>query len=60
MTGDALQLSTAASTSLSLLAWLPLLVLSVAEGHAWGDSVKLPFLLDMEMHVAPAARAAAA
>ena len=36
---------------LTALAWLPLLLLSVAEGHAWGDSVKLPFLHDVEIHV---------
>jgi hypothetical protein len=36
---------------LSLLAWLPLLVLSIAEGHAWGPAVTLPFLDDVEMHV---------
>jgi len=33
------------------LAWLPLLILSVAEGHAWSGSVKLPFIDDLEMHV---------
>jgi hypothetical protein len=36
---------------LTLLAWLPLLLLSIAEGHAWGGSVKLPFLYDVELHV---------
>lgn len=36
---------------LVLLAWLPLLILSVAEGHAWSGSVKLPFLHDIEMQV---------
>ena len=36
---------------LVLLAWLPLLILSVAEGQAWSGSVKLPFLLDIEMQV---------
>ena len=25
-----------------LLAWVPLLLLSIAEGHAWGDRVSLP------------------
>jgi hypothetical protein len=34
-----------------LLAWLPLLLLSAAEGYAWGDRVSLTFLQDMEMHV---------
>jgi hypothetical protein len=34
-----------------LLAWLPLFILSVAEGHAWSGSIKLPFIHDVEMHV---------
>ena len=36
---------------MALLAWAPLLLLSMAEGHAWGDSVRLPFLRDVELHV---------
>src|SRR4026207_1669801 len=36
--------------ALAIIAWLPLLALSVAEGHAWGDSVKVPFLLDVDVH----------
>lgn len=31
--------------------WLPLLLLSIVEGHAWGGSVKLPFLLDVEQNL---------
>ena len=34
-----------------LLTWVPLLLLSIAEGHAWGDRVRLPFLHDVELHV---------
>lgn len=30
----------------ALLAWLPLLIISVIEGLAWGNSVKVPFLKD--------------
>ena len=30
-----------------LFAWVPLLVLSVLEGHAWGGAVQVPFLLDV-------------
>ena len=51
MTGDALQLIHRRVIAISLLAWVPLLVLSVAEGHAWGTSVNVPFLHDIEMHV---------
>ena len=36
---------------ISLLAWLPLLVLSALGGKAYGESVKVPFLLDVEVHV---------
>ena len=35
---------------LTTVAWVPLLALSIAEGHVWG-SVALPFLHDIEMHV---------
>jgi hypothetical protein len=35
---------------LASLAWAPLLILSIAEGHAWDGDVKLPFLKDVEMH----------
>ena len=34
-----------------LLAWVPLLLLSAAEGQAWGDRVRLTFLYDVELHV---------
>ena len=36
--------------ALTVLAWVPLLVLSIAEGRAWGTSVALPFLSDIEQH----------
>ena len=36
---------------LSLLAWLPLLVLSALEGHLLAGSVAVPFLMDLEVHV---------
>lgn len=32
------------------IAWLPLFVLCIWEGTAWGGSVKLPFLLDAEVY----------
>src|SRR6266487_2483480 len=49
--GDTLPLLRRRIVVLALLAWVPLLLLSVAEGHAWGGSVKLPFLHDVELHV---------
>jgi hypothetical protein len=51
LSGDALQLVHRRIIVMALLAWMPLLLLSVAEGHAWGDSVKLPFLYDVSLHV---------
>jgi hypothetical protein len=51
LVGDTLQLLRRRVIVLALLAWAPLLLLSVAEGNAWGGSVKLPFLHDVEMHV---------
>jgi hypothetical protein len=51
LSGDALQLLHRRIIVMALLAWMPLLLLSVAEGHAWGDSVKLPFLYDVALHV---------
>ncbi len=51
LAGDALQLVHRRIVALTLLAWVPLLALSAAEGHAWGNGVAVPFLLDVEMHV---------
>jgi hypothetical protein len=36
---------------IALLAWLPLLILSMVQGHLWGTSVAVPFLLDLEVHI---------
>jgi hypothetical protein len=46
LSGNGLELLVCRVIVMSLLAWLPLLALSVAEGHAWGGSVKVPFLFD--------------
>ena len=51
LAGDTSQLLRRRIVVLALLAWAPLLALSVAEGHFAGGSVKLPFLHDVEMHV---------
>jgi hypothetical protein len=50
LAGDTLQLLHRRIIALTLLAWAPLLLLSMAEGHAWGN-VRLPFLYDVELHV---------
>ena len=36
---------------ISLLAWLPLLVLSTLEGRVLGGGAAVPFLLDLEVHI---------
>ncbi len=33
---------------LAIIAWLPLLLLSALQGHAWGGVIKVPFLHDIE------------
>lgn len=43
--GDRLRVGRLAAV-LAALAWLPLLVLSIVEGVAWGDAVHVPFLKD--------------
>ena len=51
LTGDALEMLRRRIIVLALLAWAPLLLLSIAEGHAWGGSVQMSFVHDIEMHV---------
>ena len=51
LSGDALELVRQRIIIISLLAWLPLLVLSALEGQALGGSAAVPFLLDLEVHI---------
>jgi hypothetical protein len=51
LAGDSLQYPNRRVVTLALLAWLPLLFLSLAEGLAWGDRVAVPFLHDVDVHV---------
>ena len=51
LSGDALELVRQRIIVISLLAWLPLLLLSALEGQALGGSAAVPFLLDVEVHV---------
>jgi len=48
---DDLALVTRRAVFLSLLAWLPLLVLSAIEGTVFGQAVKIPFLYDIPVSV---------
>src|SRR5687767_1298843 len=47
---EPLDLLTRRIVCISLLAWLPLLLLTLISGRAWGH-VKVPFLLDIAVHV---------
>jgi hypothetical protein len=51
LAGDTLELLRRRIIVIALFAWVPLLVLSVLGGHAWGSGVTLPFLYDVEVHV---------
>ena len=51
LSDDALTLARQRIIVISLLAWLPLLVLSAMEGNALGGSAAIPFMLDVEVHV---------
>src|SRR4029079_3193683 len=47
--GDALELIRRRIIVLTIVAWVPLLVLSALQGYAW-SGVALPFLYDIELH----------
>jgi hypothetical protein len=51
LSDDALALQRRRIIVISLLAWLPLLVLAAASGTLLGDRVAVPFLMDIEVHV---------
>jgi hypothetical protein len=51
LSGDALGLVNRRVLLVALVAWLPLLFLSVLDGHALGGDLKIPFLHDIEAHV---------
>jgi len=51
LSDDALMLLRQRIIVITLLAWLPLLLLSVSEGNAWDGNVAIPFLFDIEVHV---------
>ena len=51
LSGDTLELLHRRIIVLTAVAWVPLLLLSIAEGAAWGGRVTLPFVYDVDMHV---------
>jgi len=50
LSGSALELLHRRIVVIALFAWLPLLMLSVLSGRAWGDAVRVPFLIDVDTH----------
>jgi hypothetical protein len=50
LAGDAMEWTGRRMLLGALVAWLPLLLLSLLQGHAWSGSVALPFLWDFETH----------
>jgi hypothetical protein len=51
LSGNALELWRQRIFVISLLAWVPLLLLSLVEGRALGRSVAVPFLWDVDVHL---------
>jgi len=51
LTGNALELIKQRTTIIALLTWLPLFILSVMQGQAWGEGTNLPFIEDFEVHI---------
>src|SRR5262249_8164461 len=51
LVGDALELLRRRVLAIALFARVPLLVLAIASGRAWGTAVRVPFLADIEVHL---------
>ena len=51
LSGDALQFIHRRVIVAAVLTWVPLLLLSLAEGNAWGRSGTVTFLQDIETHL---------
>ena len=51
LSGGALELMWRRVVAMTLLTWLPLFILSFAEGKLWGSSVPVPFLYDVDVNV---------
>jgi hypothetical protein len=51
LSGDTLELLRRRVVAACVIGWLPLLALTAWEGTAWHGAVRLPFLLDIDLHV---------
>jgi hypothetical protein len=50
LSGDGLELQRRRVLVITMFAWLPLLILSIVDGHAIGHGIRIPFLRDVEAH----------
>jgi len=50
LSGDAMELSHRRVLIITVVAWVPLLLLSLVTGSAFGDAVAIPFFYDVEAH----------
>ncbi|HEU5188570.1 MAG TPA: hypothetical protein VFX14_02660 [Methylomirabilota bacterium] len=50
LSGDALELVRRRIIVTAMLVWLPPFVLAALAGRAWGSAVRVPFLMDVEVH----------
>jgi hypothetical protein len=51
LTGNALELVKKRTLIICVIAWLPLFVISMIKGQAWGEGTNLPFIEDLEVHI---------
>lgn len=51
LTGKSLEWAKLRTVIISLIAWLPLLILSILNGQAWGAKSSLPFLQDFDVQL---------
>ena len=51
LSGEGLELLARRMTVIPLFTWLPLAILSILEGRAFGSAVRIPFLFDVEAYV---------
>ena len=51
LSDDALLMVRQRAIVIALIGWLPLLILAAVQGHLWGNSVAVPFLFDLEVHI---------
>ncbi|HEX5703573.1 MAG TPA: hypothetical protein VFX97_10280 [Pyrinomonadaceae bacterium] len=51
LSGAELERTRRRAVVVALAAWLPLLLLALVGGHAFGGTIKVPFLYDIEAHV---------